>query len=475
MRKLRVINAFLLLIVTTTISVFGKDNSEKYITDSIPQQWTYSSEFSQTIPTEDSWWKSFEDPTLDSLISIGVRNNYNILIAQKRMQMAKAQIDMAKSNYMPDLNISMGWNKARTAGAISSNNYPNMTSEYFSLGMNMSWQIDLFGQIRKQVEVSKNQWKASRSQYEGAIITLCGNLATAYINLRTYQTEYEVAIRHSVSQKIVYELTEARFKSGLASKLDVAQAQMVYYATIATIPSLQASIQNYINAIAILIGEYPMQIRQKLKNPNTDMQYRQIVSVGVPMELLRRRPDISQAEYDLAAAAASLGVAKKAFLPILTLDGSIGFQSKKIDNIFKDDAFVYTVQPKLSWNVFDGLYRKYTVVSAREQLEMQIENYNYTIMTAYQDVEGAMNNYKYALISIDSMEKAMNQSKLALDLSVELYKKGLSSFTNVMNSMMSYLQYNNSFVTAKGQALLSLVSLYEALGGGWETNYQISK
>lgn len=472
MSKAKIINHLLVLFAFIPISAYAESDINKYINDTIPSQWTYSSEFSQTIPTEDQWWKSFNDPKLDTLISIGVQNNYNVLMAQKRMMMAKAAIGQAKSYYMPSFGFSAGWVKARTAGDLNSANTPVITSDYFSLGINMSWQIDLFGQITKQVQQSKAQWQASRSQYEGAMVTLCGNIAATYINLRTYQTELQVATRHAASQKIVCDITQARFESGLASKLDVAQAQMVYYSTIASIPTLSAAIENNICALAILIGEYPSQLKSSLFSLTPPMEYRQIVSVGVPMQLLRRRPDITEAEYNLAAAAASVGIAKKDFLPVLSIDGSVGFEAHKLGNLFKDDAFNYTVQPKLTWTIFNGLERKYALASAKDQLQMEIDNYNSTIMTAYQDVEAAMNNYKYSLLCIDAYQKAMDQSKTALDLSIDLYKKGLSSFTNVMDAMMSYLQYNNSTVTAQGNALTSLVSLYEALGGGWQTTTQ---
>lgn len=264
-------------------------------------------------------------------------------------------------------------------------------------------------------------------------------------------------------------MTNARFKSGLSSLLDVTQAQTVYYSTLSTLPILNTAIQTQINIIATLIGVYPNEVKTMLESYKTLPDYKQIVSVGIPSELLRRRPDIRTAEYNLAADAAAVGVSKKDFLPMLTINGSVGYDAHNIKDIFKKESLNYTIQPQLTWTVFDGLLRKNSIISAKEQLQISIDNYNLTVMTAYQDVENAMISYRYALQSIEAYNAVVIEANKSLELSIDLYKKGLSDFTNVVNSQMSLLEYSNSLISSQGQALTSLISLYEALGGGWET------
>ncbi|MFI3240884.1 MAG: TolC family protein, partial [Bacteroidales bacterium] len=196
--------------------------------------------------------------------------------------------------------------------------------------------------------------------------------------------------------------------------------------------------------------------------------YHAIVAVGVPLDLLRRRPDIKAAEYTLAAAAAAVGVAKNEFLPTLTISGSIGFDANDFDDLFKRSSLAYSVAPTLSWTIFDGLSRKHTIKSAKQQMEISINDYNNSVMTAYMEVDNAMIGYRYSLHSIEALKTVMVESNRALELSVELYKKGLSSFTNVADAQINSLEYSNSMITSQSKALLSLITLYQALGGGWD-------
>lgn len=186
------------------------------------------------------------------------------------------------------------------------------------------------------------------------------------------------------------------------------------------------------------------------------------------MELLRRRPDVVQAEKELASYAYAIGVAKKDFLPTLSLNGSIGTAAHSANNLFKTESFTYSIAPTLSWSVFDGLQRKYRVADAREQMQIGIDNYNLTVMTAVEETDNAMYIYLTSIRQINDIQEVIDQSKRALDLSVDLYKRGLTPFNNVVTAQMSLLEYQDRSVVAKGTALSSLVKLYVALGGGWD-------
>lgn len=441
-----------ILIATSSIQILSQEKS--LLRDSLPQKWTYISEFSQTLPSDDKWWTNFEDKCLDSLINIAINNNYDLLIAQKRIALAKSAIKLAQSGYYPNLSMNVGWTKERN-------------EDNFDLGLNFSWQIDLFGQITSQAKAKKALWQASKSQYDGAMVTLCSNVATAYFNLRTWQTQYMVALWHIQSQKEILNLVENRFKSGLASMFDVSQSKTLFLSTQASIAPLKANIDAQINSIAILLGVYrdklPQSIYNAIKLPNLNT----LIPVGVPMDLLRRRPDIKEAEYNLAAYAAEIGIAQKDFLPTLSLNGGIGFKSSKIGDLFNDDSFNYTISPTINWTIFDGFSRKYQLIEAKEQYQISIDNYNSTVMNAVKEVQNSMITYKYKLIETQEAVKVKEESYRSLEYALDLYKKGLTAYSDVLTAQQTYLEYNNSLVVSQGDVLLATISIYQALGGGW--------
>lgn len=450
----------IILLAYSCVYVNSQENNT-ILHDPMPQQWTYASEFAQTLPTEDKWWQNFNDKTLDTLMSIAIENNYDLQIALKRIALAKSSIKIVQGGYYPAISFDTGWTKDRISGK---------TENAFNMGVNYNWEIDLFGKITSQANAKKAMWKASKSQYDGTMVSLCANIATAYINLRTWQTQFLVAQTHLDAQKRILDMTEARYKSGLASMLDVSQAKTVYMSTMSTISPLKANIESQINSIALLLGIDVNKMPSGIMNANELPKLQYLIPVGVPSDLLRRRPDIKEAEYTLASYAASIGIAKKDFLPTLSLSGNIGFKSSSIDDLFKKGSFIYSIEPSLSWTLFDGLSRKYELIEAKEQYMIGIDNYNYTVKTAIKEVENSMISYKYMLMESQELEKVTNEALNTLKLSVDLYKRGLTDFTNVLTSEQSYLEYNNSLVASKGKTILALISIYQALGGGWNTN-----
>ncbi|MCM1504976.1 MAG: TolC family protein [Muribaculum sp.] len=459
----------LLLSMPATLAASGLDPA-KELTDSVPGHWVYNEHFNQALPTEDNWWANLDDPVLDTLIALSETHSADVLIAARRITVARQALNSARSAYMPTVNFSAGWSKSRSSGALGDDLVPATTADYFDLGLSMSWEIDVFGKIYEKSKQQKALWNASRADYAAVMTALSANIAKAYVQLREYQAQWAVAKEHISSQAKIVEITEARHEAGLASMLDVSQARQVYYSTQASMPTLEASIRNSVYSICLLVGVYPRELSDLLNTMREMPDYQQIVPVGVPMELLRRRPDIVESEYQLAAAASALGIAKKDFLPTLTLNGSIGTSAHKIDNLFKNQSLTYAIAPTLTWTVFDGLSRKYNAISAREQMEIEIHSYNSTVMTAVEEVDVAISSYIGSLQNIDFVEQVIEQSRKALDLSVDLYKRGLSPFNNVVSAQMSLLEYQNNLISSKANALTSLITLYEALGGGWDAS-----
>lgn len=466
MRKIiHVLTFASMLLAGSVCSTTAQTSDRQILKNSLPERWTYASDIEQTLPADDNWWKRFNDPLLDSLISVAMDNNFDVLTALGRINMAKAQVKSAEAGYYPTFGLSAGYTKGRNAGAISGSKVPSTNSSYFNLGADMQWEIDVFGKITAGVKNKKALYHASRADYMATMVSVAADLATYYFNLRVFQRQLYVTNQHLASQQRVVDIVKARFEAGLVSKLDVAQALTVYYSTEATIPQLESSVKQAENAIAILIGVYPEEIISRLEAPWTTPDYRHLVPAGVPANLLRRRPDILAAEYEVSAYAASLGIAKKDFLPTLSLNGSIGVAAHDAKDMFKNNSLEYSIAPTLTWTLFDGFARKHAVAEAREQMKIGIENYNLTVMTAVQEVDNAMIAYSSALRAIDSYTRVIEQCDESFHLSVDLYKEGLTSFTNVVDAQINSLTYANSLISARGNTFISLINLYKALGG----------
>ncbi|MDE6554090.1 MAG: efflux transporter outer membrane subunit [Muribaculaceae bacterium] len=462
--------ALLIMTATGGVSQTYADDNRGWLLDSIPQKWDYQSAYSQKLPTDDDWWKTFGDPTLDSLINMAERENYNLAAALQRIEMAQKSLDVAKSAYFPTVNLSAGWSKGQSSGASGPVVTKSSPYDYFSLGATMQWEVDLFGRITQNVKASKAAYNATRAEYDGTMVSLAANVAKAYINLRTYQNEMEIARNHLVEQEKVLAIVEARFKVGLASMLEVTQSRTVVASTKASIPALEAMIESSINSLALLTARYPDDISSWLSKPAPMPDVVYGAQLGVPADLLRRRPDIVQAEYQLAQYAAQVGIAKKDFLPTLAISGSIGTQAHNAKNLFGDHSMYWEVSPTLSWTIFDGLARNYRTAEAKAQLEAAIDSYNYTVMNAVIEVYNATTTFKSTMQTIKLTEDVIANSRQSLELAIDRYKKGLSPFNNVVDAQISYLTNQDSQVTAQGKALIAVVNLYEALGGGWNQN-----
>lgn len=265
----------------------------------------------------------------------------------------------------------------------------------------------------------------------------------------------------------VVKITEARHKAGLASMLDVTQAKTVYYSTVASIPQLATSIRSYINAIAVILSDNPSDIYPILENPRTKLNHIQLVSKNVSLDLINGRPDIVAARQQVAAAADAVGIAKKDYLPTLTLTGSVGVSTHDISDAFARNSYVYSIAPTLSWTLFDGFARRSANVTAKQNLENEIDQYNLTVLNAVSEADNAIVAYENDIEYMKSIDEVVKNSDEALNLSLDLYKRGLTAFSNVVDAQLNLLEYQNSFIDAKGDAIVSLISLYKALGGGW--------
>ena len=439
----------------------------KYLERPLPDRWQEKDMlFQQVLPVDDQWWKVFEDATLDSLIHLAMEQNPSVLMAINRIDQAKAQWRISQSEFYPSLTFNGGWTRQQTSGNLGTGS-PQAWTGYYSASVQMSWQLDVFGVIREKAKAQKELYAASKEEYNATMVSLCAEVASAYFNLREVQQELDVLRRNAVSQEAVVKITESRYKTGLVSKLDVAQAKSVYYSTLASIPTTEANVIQYLNMLAVLLGLYPQDVTDALSDTKPLPDYMEPVGVGVPGELLLRRPDVRGAERQVNAQAALLGASKRDWLPEFFLNGSFGYASDDMKDMGKKGSMTWSIAPSMTWKLFNGGRNLQEERLQRAQLDESVNQFNQTVLTAVQEVDNAMSAYKNSIKQIVACKEMLYQGKEAFDLSLDLYKQGLTPFQNVLDAQRSMLTYENTLVKAKGYSLVCLVQMYQALGGGW--------
>ncbi|MEG1999040.1 MAG: efflux transporter outer membrane subunit, partial [Bacteroidales bacterium] len=374
------------------------------------------------------------------------------------------------------LNLAGGWSKTRSSRTLADGTspYSSVIQDYAYATVTASWEIDIFGSVRKQAESAKYSYFSDIDTYNAVIMSLVADMATYYALLRTYQQQLIVANKNIASQKAILDITEVRYNTGLASQLDVAQAKSVYFSTQSSIPVLVNSIRQQINAITVLAGMFPPQLYTWLSEPNILPEYIQIVPVGMPENILSKRPDISAALQKVKAAEATVGGAKTGFLPKFYLNGSFGFASKDMNRLFNNNSITYQIAPQFNWTLFQGTALINAAKQSKSQYDATIRNYNNTLLQAMQEVDNAMSAYSNQIKQVVDLRELVVQGEVTLKLSLDLYKRGLANFQNVLDAQRSLLAYQNSLVSAQGNTLTSLISLYRAIGGGWQS-YEYQK
>ena len=410
-----------------------------------------------------SLWNHFNDPILDSLLYLGSNNNLDLRQALHRLESARYSIREAKGGYSPQIGLNLGWTRERTSRYTTRDRSAGFTSSYFSAGLDMSWEIDVFGRITAKVKEAKGAYNATREEYDWMCITIGAEIVSEYMQLRTLQQEYVVTEQHIEQQERVLKITEARYEAGLASMLDVAQAKTVYYSTKASLCTLTTQIATAINSLAVLTGSYPQQLQPMLSpvKPQPDPNW--LFDCEFSFESLRNRPDVLEAQYTVDEMAAALGIEKKQYLPSLSLSAAIGTSSWYLKDLFKHDSFTYSIAPQLSWTVFDGLTRDAQIAEAKEQLLIAVDNYNLTLLTAVQEAENAIVGYRQAVKYEEEIAVVLENAQLAYKLALDRYRQGLDAFINVSDALMTVLEYADELVVARGNVLSSIVTLQKAL------------
>lgn len=443
----------------------AKPESTRIDEQSIPSAWNAEVDtlFLYQQPLEQKWWLRFNDPILTKMVEGALQNNFDLKQAAYRVAQAKAAMRVAQGGFYPTINLNAGYNYNQNVTV------PGATSQVGSVGLEMQWEIDIIGAVRNRAKSQKAAFLASQEEYDGVMTALVAQTVETYIQLRTAQWRLRVIEGNLASQKETMQITQARFNTGLASALDVAQAKSIYYATEAQVPAMETKIAAYINQMGILLGEIPWNLANELALPDeaTDLTPHMLVSVGIPAEVLRRRPDVRAAEKTIDAKAAMVGARIDDWLPRFFVTGQFGYASTNFQNLFDSNHMYWQVAPSMQWTIFSGTTLTGNIQSARAQLEEAINNYNNTVLTALQEVDNAMTHYRHVSAEVGATQKAFEQAKLTNDLALDLYKKGLVDFQNVLDAQRYLLQYEDDLVVAKSSVSLALVQLYRALGSDW--------
>lgn len=449
--NIKVWSTALLILCLCPAAMAQKAN--RYLEKPLPQGWGKDASHAipgddnlfsgQIPPIDDKWWKAFDDPMLDSLITVASTQNYSVLSAMDRMDMAKSNLRIERGSFFPSISLDGGWARQQSSGNV--NALPQSITGAYSASLNASWELDVFGSIRQRVKAQRETFMASKEEYTSVMVSLCAQIASAYIGLRELQQELSVVTHNCHTQAAVLNITEVRYKTGLVSKLDVSQAKSVYYSTKASIPQLEAGINQYITTLAILLGTYPQHIRPILEKPSKLPDYMEPIGI-------------------------TLGASQSDWLPQVFLKGSIGYSSHDLKDLTKRNSMTFEIAPSISWTLFSGTKLVNATRLARAQLDESIHQFNQTVLTAVQETDNAMNSYRNSIQQIVAMREVCNQGEETLKLSLDLYKQGLTPFQNVLDALRSLLTYENQLVQAQGSSLLHLIALYQALGGGYEMN-----
>ncbi len=452
----------------------------------VPQQWAEGSDKVGTGPAEViQWWTLFHDESLNSLIDRAVRSNKDIQMAQARIREARAQRIIAGAAGLPVLTAAGSYTRSKRSNAFFSSLGTSSSSgisggsafggggsgaiDLYEVGLDASWEIDLFGGVRRAVEAATASLEAAQEGERNTLVTLLGEVATNYFVLRGNQRRLAVARENIKTQQQTVELTQGLFAAGLNSELEVAQARTQLAATEAQIPAFETSIRQSIHQLGILLGAEPERLVQELLPEQPIPPVPPQVPVGLPSDLLRRRPDVRQAERQLAAATAQIGVATAALFPSFSLTGSGGYQSLKGSNLFLSTNQYWSYGPGLNWPLFQG-GRVLANIEVQNALQQQaLLTYESTVLTALQEVEDAIVAYSNSQAAETSLTQAVNSSRQAVQIARALYQKGLVNFLNVLQSQAALVLAEDRLAQNDQQVATNLVSLYKALGGGWES------
>ncbi len=441
---------------------------------------------SAEIKTETSdyknWWAVFNDPVLNNLVEAAYQQNLTLQISGLRILQARAQLGAVVGNLYPQLQQGRG-----AAGYSSiSENAPNSlnaddTFWQYNAGFDAAWELDIWGKYRRAVESGVANLETSIANYDDVLVSLTAEVARTYVLLRTFEERLEIARENVKIQQDSLQIAQVRFEAGAVTELDVAQAKALLSNTQASMPRFEAGIRQAKNALAILLGKLPGEIDGMISGARLIPKTPPDVVVDIPAELMRRRPDIRLAEYQIATQSPLIGVSKAELFPAFQLFGSIGLATSTSRNtkaggpggsdfgdLFSSDSLEFFGGPSFTWNLFNYGRIKNRVRTEDARLQQLAVNYTDTVIRAHQEVEDSLVGFLRKQQEAGYLLDSVKASQRSVDLSMLQYKEGMVDYQRVLDTQRSLSDQQDFWTATRGEVILNLVSLYKALGGGWQ-------
>jgi NodT family efflux transporter outer membrane factor (OMF) lipoprotein len=424
----------------------------------------------------EAWWRVFNDPVLDRLIQIAYNQNLNLVAAGTRVLQARAELGVAIGEFYPQ-------SQQATSSLIylrPSHTDPTVPRRsqvsgfwHASLAATVDWELDFWGKFRRAIESADAAYLASIAAYDDALVTLLGDVATTYIGIRTLQTEIAIAQDNIVKQKKALAIAEYRYHGGVDTKLDVYQAENVLGQTEATVPQLTAQLDQGMNALRVLLGMAPQPLGDLLRGPQTIPVPPPDVAVGIPADLVRRRPDIRAAELAAMAQSAEVGFTEADLYPAFTLLGTFGTVSAnlrrdKLSNLFMGRGITFAFGPSFTWNILNYGQITNQVRVQDAKLQELLVDYQNSVLTAQKQVEDGLATFVEGRKAVDDLRASVAAANAALGLAFIQYQLGTRDFTTVLTAEQNLYTAEIDLATAEGNVSSGLASVYKALGGGWQ-------
>lgn len=407
-----------------------------------------------------SWWSQVNDPILAQLTREAVADNLTLREALFRIQSARAAMGATRANLAPQFSESGGYAFGRSSQTQSQ-------YDAFSLATGMSWEVDVFGRLQRLTEAATADIEVQRELYRNTYVILTADVAQSYIDARSYQEQIRISEENIAIQRSTYEITQTKTAAGSTSKLDESQALGVCRGTESSLLSLQTMYQQALNRLSILVGRPPGYVDSLMSAPKPIPSAPEEIMVGIPADLLRRRPDVRAAEQQIIAQNARVGAAIGDLYPIFSLNGSFGLDANSVGNMFDGDAISASVGPSFRWNILNfGKYR-FNVEAQRYVQEQLIASYRQAVLEAAEEVDNALVGYVNERDRLASLSDAVDAYTEAYELSNERYKAGRIDFQRLLDSQAGKLSYELQYMQCRASMMTSVVRLYRALGGDW--------
>lgn len=412
------------------------------------------------------WWGRFDDPMLGALVEQGRAANLDVAQAVTRLRQARESLAQSRASLLPSVDASAGY--SRGVNVAGGGNVPGQSNDSFSIGADASYQVDLFGGVRRGVEAAGAQYQAAGLDYAAVLISIEAEIARNYVLARLAQLQLANARESLAIQDDNLEIAGFRVQAGLVSSLDSEQARASRAQTAASIPSIEANYNGFVSRLGVLTGQAPGGLKAELEAVKPIPSGPQSVAVGIPADTLRQRPDVRRAERNLAAATAQIGVATAQLYPALSIGGSLGSGGGAIGNLF--DVITGRLFAGIAQTIFDGGRRRSQVRSSEAAADGAFLAYKQTVLTALEDVENA-------IVALDSARRRSAEFAIALDaasntaiLARMQYRSGLTDFTTLNQAEAQLISARNGAAQSRADQATALVQLYLALGGGWDSD-----